>query len=310
MAQNAIPVIDFSSFKSTDQIKNPDAVRKLATELCEALSTVGFAYIANSGITENEIAQAQKVSEEFFSLPADTKRPFARIDGDANHGWVALERESVNPERPGDLKECFNVTPLHAKMWPDDCVTGFKQHTMAFFNRCCDLAHRVLYVMAVGLDVSDFSYFRKCHNILAVPNATTMRYLYYPALKDVSIKPNQVRCGEHSDYGSITLLFQDEVGGLEVKMRSGEYVPATPIPNTVLLNVADLMQRWTGDRLVSTRHRVMLPDSSESWTKVRQSIAFFVHPDDSCLIECIDGSNKYPPVNALDYLKSRFAVTY
>lgn len=307
---HSIPIIDFSSFKSIDQIEDVDVIKPLARELVEALSTIGFAYLTNFCISQDIINKARTVSEKFFALPVEIKKPFARINGDANHGWVALESESVNPERPGDLKECFNVTPLHAKQWPDNYVHDFKNTTMKFFEQCTELTHRILYAIAIGLDLADFNYFRKCHNILQTSNITTLRYLYYPSLKEVPLKSNQVRCGEHSDYGSITLLFQDDVGGLEVCTQSGEYVPAIPLPNTILLNVADLMQRWTGDKLLSTKHRVMLPNDAVCWSKIRQSMAFFVHPDDDCMVECISGGKEYPPVNALAYLKSRFAVTY
>ncbi|MBN3307812.1 YQK1 protein, partial [Amia calva] len=131
-------------------------------------------------------------------------------------------------------------------------------------------------------------------------NPTGLRTLYYPPVDRSSVKEGQIRCGEHSDYGSITLLFQSS--------EAGVYISAPPIPGTVLINIADLMQRWTCDRFVSAKHRVLLPADDDKTT--RQSMPFFVHPDDDAIISCFDGSNKYPPINSLDYLNERFYASY
>ncbi|KAF0040419.1 hypothetical protein F2P81_006317 [Scophthalmus maximus] len=138
-------------------------------------------------------------------------------------------------------------------------------------------------------------------------NGTTLRSLYYPPVNSEKAKEGQLRCGEHSDYGSITLLFQRSEG-LQVRRRSGEFMCAPCVPGTVLINIADLMQRWTSDQLVSVVHRVLLPPAGDSST--RQSLAFFAQPDDVAVITCCDGSNKYPPVSSGDFLKERFNDSY
>uniref|UniRef100_A0AAR2JCD7 Fe2OG dioxygenase domain-containing protein n=1 Tax=Pygocentrus nattereri TaxID=42514 RepID=A0AAR2JCD7_PYGNA len=139
-------------------------------------------------------------------------------------------------------------------------------------------------------------------------NCTSLRALYYPPVKRETVKEDQIRCGEHSDYGSITLLFQSHEGGLQVMNRKGEFISAPSIPGTVLVNIADLMQRWTSDVFVSAVHRVLLPPEGD--LRTRQSLTFFVQPDNDAKISCCDGSNKYPPVRSWDYLQSRFNDTY
>ncbi|XP_073709634.1 uncharacterized protein [Misgurnus anguillicaudatus] len=251
------------------------------------------------------------VSKKFFSLPENMKTPFKRgnFSCDVNHGWVSLETESLNPLRPGDLKEAFNITSMKADInWPFEGVEDFRDVHMSFFLRCKDLSLRVLRVMALGLGL-DADVFLKAHKHIATDmNRTTLRTLYYPPVKSDCAKQDQVRCGEHSDYGSITLVFQSPEGGLQVLSRTGEYISAPAIPGTVLINIADLMQRWTSDVFVSAVHRVLLHPEGNSNT--RQSLAFFVHPDDEANISCCDGSDKYPPVNSLDYLLSRFKDSY
>ncbi len=118
-----------------------------------------------------------------------------------------------------------------------------------------------------------------------------------------------MRCGEHTDYGGITLLFQQKPG-LEVRKRDGTYVRVPLVDGGILVNIGDLMQRWTSDAYTAARHCVHMDDSVEERGKTRQSIVFFGHPDNEAIIECIDKSNKYPPITALDYLNMRFSLTY
>ncbi|MEI1373380.1 MAG: 2OG-Fe(II) oxygenase family protein [Nostoc sp.] len=127
-------------------------------------------------------------------------------------------------------------------------------------------------------------------------------------------KPGQVRAGEHSDYGSITLLFQDDVGGLEVQTASGEWIAAPTIPDTVIVNTGDLIQRWTNHVFCSTKHRVMIP-SDNRVNQSRYSVAFFCHPNDHTEIACLESCQKeqspiYPPILAREYLLSRLQATY
>jgi isopenicillin N synthase-like dioxygenase len=129
----------------------------------------------------------------------------------------------------------------------------------------------------------------------------------------------QVRAGEHTDYGSITLLFQDDRGGLQVKSPNGTFVDATPIPGTVVVNAGDLLARWSNDTIKSTLHRVVEPPAPEEGDvhPARYSIAYFCNPNFSSYIKAIDGTfgaekgeKKYPGINSGDYLVQRLAATY
>ncbi|CAK8694943.1 unnamed protein product [Clavelina lepadiformis] len=139
--------------------------------------------------------------------------------------------------------------------------------------------------LGVGMELKDQHFFEKCHSLIHKPgNSTTLRTLFYPTLPSI-LKPNQIRLGEHSDYGSITLLFQDNVGGLQVQNLQGEYVNATPIDDTVLINIGDLFELWTQSKLKSTKHRVLIPEDELRRGIPRRSLAYFVHPDDEVLID-------------------------
>ncbi|XP_065139137.1 uncharacterized protein [Paramisgurnus dabryanus] len=306
-----IPIVDFSVYERENTHVSDDKLEKLVEELRSAFTDVGFVYLKNTGIHQEEVDKVMSVSKKFFSLPEYKKAPFTRgsFSCNGNHGWISLKTESLNPRRPGDLKEAFNTASLSANInWPSEGVEDFRDIQVSFFLRCKDLSLRVLRVMALGLDL-DADVFLKAHKHIGTDvNRTTLRTLYYPPVKSEFVTQDQLRCGEHSDYGSITLVFQSPEGGLQVLSRTGEYISAPAIPGTVLVNIADLMQRWTSDLYVSAVHRVLLPPEGDSNT--RQSLAFFVQPDDEAIVSCCDGSDKYPPVNSLDYLLSRFKDSY
>lgn len=315
--ESTIPIIDLSAMclGKTAESSTALEIRQLADEIYRAFCTVGFVYIKNHGIPREKIDKVFKLCDEFFQLDPTVKQKYARPASGSSHGWVAFEREKVSPDRPADHKEAFNITEpqTHQRAWPDDEVPNFQNEIASFFDICVDLSLKILHIMALGLQLEDPDLFTNTHKIMASSkNSTTLRLLHYPCLpEDKIIKPGQIRCGEHTDYGSITLLFQDNMPGLEVlPLGCSEYVPAPPLPGAIVVNVADLMQRWTGDRLKSTRHRVSIP-SEECHRRVpRRSLAFFVHPDDDTVIECLDGSQKYPPITAYDYLWQRLKATY
>ncbi|KAM7415089.1 hypothetical protein PAMA_019764 [Pampus argenteus] len=308
----SIPVLDFSvcSLNESKDVSG-DQMRKLSEEMKTAFMEVGFVFLKNTGITQEEVDRVMDISKKFFLQPDELKQPFSRksFAHSLNHGWVSMETERLDPRRPGDLKEAFNIASLRPDMkWPSaDAVSGFQEIQTSFFWRCKELSLRVLKVMAHSLGL-DPEVFLSTHRLMGTDeNGTTLRSLYYPLVNSQQAKEGQLRCGEHSDYGSITLLFQSSEG-LQVRRRSGEFICAPRIPGAVLINIADLMQRWTGDQFVSVRHRVLLPPAGDSST--RQSLAFFVHPDDEALITCCDGSNRYPPITAGAYLIERFNESY
>ncbi|KAM7002785.1 uncharacterized protein LKV04_004005 isoform 2-T2 [Tautogolabrus adspersus] len=306
----SIPVVDFGAYS----INQPDVSDKhlhiLSKQLKTAFTEVGFVFLTNTGISHEEVDRVMDISEKFFLQPDELKQPFSRksFAKVPNHGWVSLETERLNQRRPGDLKEAFNVVSLQPDIkWPSGAVKSFQEIYSPFYLHCKELALRVLRVMAHSLDLDPEVFLSVHRHVGTSENGSTLRSLYYPPVISGEAKKDQLRCGEHSDYGTITLVFQGSEG-LQVLSRSGEFIDAPCIPGAVLLNIADLMQRWTSDRFVSARHRVLLPPAGN--LRTRQSLAFFVHPDNEALISCCDGSDKYPPITAGDYLIERFKKSY
>lgn len=298
-----IPVIDLAAFTNGDETTR----QIIAKQIYQACHEIGFMYLQNSGISQNLLQQVFTQSKSFFNLPLAVKQQLAWSNEFKNTGYVGIEKERLNPNKPGDLKEAFNldkaelVSPLLSSISP-----AKNPEILAFYEVCIEIANIVLQAFALALKLpTDF--FTTRHN----QQQHTLRLLHYPPL-ELPAKPEQVRAGEHSDYGSITLLFQDEIGGLEVQTTTGEWIAAPSIPDTVVVNTGDLMQRWTNHIFCSTKHRVIIPDDNRV-KQSRYSIAFFCHPNYDTEIACLDVHKDqpiYPPILAGEYLLQRLQATY
>lgn len=242
--------------------------------------------------------------DKFFTLSKNLKKKYGKKDELDSNGWEALEREITDPTKPGDLKESFDISAFDDKKfrWPVE-VPELQTTVKSLFDLLSRLGDRVLSAMAIGLGLPA-DVFKSYYKDVGTLNGTALlRFNYYPRITDIKhIKPGQIRCGEHTDYGGITLLFQDDAGGLEVVNREKKFVPATPIQGTILVNIADLMQRWTADKFVSTVHRVIIPEEELKRSTPRRSVAFFYDPDWNAKITCLDGSNKYPKIKCGKYV--------
>jgi len=325
-----MPLIDFSPF-----LDGPPA-KKLATaqSVLHAFKNSGFLYLQNHGIPPDTVSTVFERSAEFFKRPQHEKDSLSWTTPQSNRGYVIAGREKVtqssDPDEIAklratnpDLKESMEIgregVPGLPNQWPDRLDRQgdeFTQTMKAFFDTCKDLHINVMRAIALGMGL-DEHFFDKFTD----GGDNNLRLLHYPpVLKSVfQDNPGQVRAGEHSDYGSITLLFQDNVGGLEVKGPKGNFVRATPIENTIVVNAGDLLSRWSNDEIKSTKHRVVQPpakpeDESDTYP-ARYSIAYFCNPNFDRYIEALPTTweatgKKYQGINSGDYLVQRLAATY
>ena len=304
-----IPIIDFGAHglhvKDTSIIDN-DALVALGEEVKHSFSTIGFAYLKNHGVDEKLISDFMRVSREFFEQPMEEKEKCG-MSKEIKSGWLGSEQETLNQDRPADLKESYSYAPSYEpKVWPS--TENFEVLAKRMFETCTELFYRFLDVLSHGLKLPP-EFMRNAHRLIGQKgNPTALRTLYYPPLQE-NAKAGQVRLGEHTDYGTVTFLFQDDIGGLDVK-SDGRFIPATPISGTVLVNIGCLLQQWTSDTLVATTHRVLIPEEEIRRRKCRQSIVFFSLSDDEFLVKCLDGSDKYEPIKTIDYLNYRFNQAY
>jgi isopenicillin N synthase-like dioxygenase len=313
-----IPIIDFVPFIKGDA----GSQRSIAQQVYQACHEIGFMYLRNYGISPTLIDKLFIQSKQFFDLALEVKNQLAWSDEFSDQGYVGVEREHLDPDKPGDLKEAFNVrkevdfderstedrSPLILNRWPPG-QDDFRETVLEFYQACVQAADTICQAFAIALHLPK-SFFSERHT----DQNHTLRLLHYPPLEQLP-KPGQVRAGEHSDYGSFALLFQDEVAGLEVCTAQGQWIAAPCIPDTILVNTGDLMQRWTNHIFCSTKHRVMIP-SDEQVKRSRYSVAFFCDPNYNTEIACLESCKEpnrpplYPPITAGDYLLSRIYATF
>jgi len=198
---------------------------------------------------------------------------------------------------------------------PDGVLPGFKETCLDFFWECNKTKFKVMSALAVGLDLPA-NYFDEYHQ---KPD-NQLRLLHYPSVPTESLKKEEVtRIDAHSDFCSMTLLLQDDVGGLEVEnpKRPGEFLPVTPVKDGLIVNAGDFMMRWSNDLIKSTIHRVRAPPGQLGpVTPDRFSIVYFCATDFETVVECLPGTyseenpKKYKPISALNYIMERLAANY
>lgn len=322
-----IPLIDFSAFLNG----NPEQRKETAKAILDGFQTAGFIYLKGLPIDAASRQHAFETSAKYFRLPTEEKMKHCWTTPEANRGYSAPGREKttsltdledIKKLREGnpDIKESLEIgregEPDHPNHWPEEKgeLVGFRASMLAFHDQCKALHMEVMRAIAVGMGI-DEAYF----DAFTDAGDNTLRLLHYPEVrKDVfTVNPGQVRAGAHSDYGSITLLFQDSRGGLQVQGPTGAFVDATPIPDTCVVNAGDLLARWSNDTIKSTIHRVVEPPSGDGDVyPARYSIAYFCNPNFSSHIEAIPGTfaaesdKKYPGINSGDYLVQRLTATY
>ncbi|HXC59268.1 MAG TPA: 2OG-Fe(II) oxygenase family protein [Steroidobacteraceae bacterium] len=300
--QSLVPIVDLLQPEGL-----PADPQRIVAAMADALEHHGFMYLRGHSLGPR-VESAFEMSRRFFALDHATKMRSRYQQIDANFGYQGLEIESLDPTNAPDLKETFTMRnapalPAEDARWPD---VAFRTQAVDFYQAALAQVHGLLALMAQALDLPQ-QFFTPLHR----GENVTLRYLHYPA-GVAQRDQRQLGAGEHTDYGSITLLFQDEVGGLEVCGRDGRWIAAPPIPGCAVINTGDLMERWTNGRFRSTPHRVR----PIAGARDRYSIALFVDPDSDtrveCIPSCVDAGHpaRYPPVTAGEHLHRRIAATH
>ena len=311
---STIPVIDIAPLVTG----SPEQAQAVATALGQACREVGFFYVTGHGIPPTLRARVFDNSAAFFSGPASIREAASFSGPGGNRGYIRLGGEALDPDKPADVKEAFNIglelapdepeliarAPFRAaNLWPD--MPGFRDTMLDYFNRVwrlgCDL-HRG-FALDLGLEPDFFE------SKLDKPIAT-LRLLHYPPVEGV-LSEGQLGAGVHTDYGNVTLLATDAVGGLMVQDRSGRWLDAPVIPDAFVCNIGDCLMRWSNDVYVSTPHKVVSPPGKD-----RYSVAFFLDPNPDAMVACLptctssDRPAKYAPITGAEFLRSRLEPTY
>ena len=284
-----IPVIDFTSETVLDEIR-------------EAYTTVGFAVFTNtlSVVDECTMHEWFDYMKQFFELELETKKKYS-YQSENNLGYSVMGAENVDPTAPKDMKESFNYnnTRMPTELWPTEVdlkTTGLETIRIAD-ELTLDILEKFDTILDTGTTLVD------AHQD---PYNTT-RVIHYPAYTG-PLEDKQMRIGEHSDYGTITLLWQiNDVPGLEVQDLGGAWHPVPYAEDGVVVNIGDLLQRWTNDYFVSTKHRVVNTHIDQT----RYSMPHFVDPTPGTIVQNLRNEpNKYDPIESKEYLMWRLAQSY
>jgi len=287
-----IPVIDYND-------------ENWRTSIEDAYTSVGFAVFTNCLTKPDKSDMIEWFSEmkEFFNLPDETKKSYP-YEGDTNLGYSMVGDENVDPTAPKDIKESFNYnnTRMNENQWPSE-LPKFKESALRSIEIADKFTLSILDRFDRILDPSK-STLVDAH----MEPYNTTRVIHYPAYHG-KIDDRQMRIGEHSDYGTITLLWQiNDVPGLEVQDLTGAWHPVPYDADGVVVNIGDLLQRWTNDHFKSTKHRVV----NTHIDKTRFSMPHFVDPTPGTMVENMRGFEeaKYDPIESKEYLMWRLAQSY
>ena len=261
-----LPVIDLRSAAAS--------TGGAASAIDAALRGAGFFAVTGHGVPAAVVTAAFDASRRLFALAEETKRRWYIQQG---RGFDPIGWQALDPTQPPDLKESFylGVDRFVPNQWPDEAlVPGFRTALQGYSAEMDRVARQLmgLFGAALGLPAGHFDAF------MQQPMCTT-RLLHYPPQPAVAA-PGQIGCGAHTDWGALTLLAQDDAGGLQVH-TAGDWHDVAPLPGALVVNVGDLMQRWTNDRWRSTLHRVINRRAGRD----RWSIAYFFDLDADVRIE-------------------------
>jgi isopenicillin N synthase-like dioxygenase len=320
-AMAGVPVVDLAGARGGD----PVARRQAAAAIDAACREIGFFAIVGHGVPETLVDDVRRVAHAFFELPPADKLAARHPEAGMNRGYHAAGHESLaaanDAAAPPDLKEYFHVGPVDVgddpyytsalgrrhfapNRWPA-APTGFERAMTAYYRTMSGLVTFLMRLATSALGVDERFFDDKVDRSIG-----TMRLNYYPA-QPVAPRPGQLRAGAHTDYGGFTILTGEDVpGGLQVRTRGGRWVDVRTTPTTFVVNIGDLLMRWTNDRWLSTMHRVVNPPGGEAG-RARLSIAFFNHPNYNVTIECLpsQGPARHPPVLSGEYRDTKYAKT-
>ena len=288
-----IPIINFG-----------DMDLAVSRRMDKAFREVGFAVFTNvydRWLTDFDLWEES--IKQFFNLPPEIKSKYAYSGVEKNLGYSEMGTEWLHPDRPGDLKEAYNWKApydMEDKYWPTE---------LPLFRTQAEKIERIMRVLSFEfMDRFELALGLKKGFLVEkhLYGTTTARILHYPKY-DGPIEDQQLRGNEHTDYDTFTMLFRfQDCGGLFVKPINDDWVEVPVIDNSIVLNIADMFQRWTNDTYISTPHKVM-----NVLDKPRYSMPYFVGPNKDTIVKNLTKQpDKYEPISSYEYLLWRLKQSY
>ncbi|GHB33585.1 isopenicillin N synthase family dioxygenase [Mongoliitalea lutea] len=294
-----IPSLDLADFTSGDASKKAAFVNKLG----DAYQNIGFVAIKGHGLSKELQDRLYSVIKEFFTFSDEVKTQYEKPEIGFQRGYTGKGKEHAKGRNTGDLKEFYHVgqelsdipdsDPIKAEypanIWPAE-LPEFKEVALEIYKTLEAAGKNMLKAIALHLGLEE-DYFE---DKVAYGNSILRQIHYFPIENPEEVPADAVRAAEHGDINLITLLMGASADGLQVLRRDGKWIPITALPDQLVVNVGDMLERLTNKKLKSTIHRVVNPPRELMHTS-RYSIPFFMHPrsemDLTCLDSCVDEQN-------------------
>lgn len=305
----SIPVVNLADFTSGD----PQLKQAFVAQLGIAYEEVGFVAVKNHGISDELIADLYKYVQQFFALPSDAKKQYEVPGLAGQRGYTSFGKEHAKGSDAPDLKEFFQFGQIVEdndpikKEYPDNVqvkdVAPFNPTFVKAYRAFEKSGKSLLQAIAIYLGLDEHYFDPYIHN-----GNSILRAIHYPPITQEP--KSAIRAEQHEDINLITLLVGASADGLQILTKKNEWVGVTSLPEQIVVNVGDMLQRLTNNKLKSTTHRVINPPR-EKWHTSRFSIPFFLHPKSemslATLDSCVDAGHPkaYPDATAGEYLDER-----
>lgn len=309
-----VPSLDLADFTSGDEAKK----KKFVADLGAAYNNIGFVAIKNHYLTDDLSAKLYEVIKKFFALPDAVKQKYEIPGLAGQRGYIGKGKEHAKGRNTGDLKEFYHIgqeveddDPIKKEypdnVWPDE-ITEFKAIGLEVYRRLEKTGVYMLRAIALYLGLPENYFDAKVRH----GNSILRPIHYFPIENPEAVPADAVRAAEHGDINLITLLMGASADGLQVLRRDGKWIPITALPEQLVVNVGDMLERHTNKKLKSTIHRVVNPPK-EKMNTPRYSIPFFMHPRSemslAALPGCVDEEHPklWPDITAGEFLDERLA---
>ena len=330
MPMTAIQTIDIGPFLSGV----PGEREHVVAQVADACERTGFLIISGHGIDEQELSRVLSLTEAFFDLPQAEKDRWHPAGGAKQRGYHGYETRglayTLDQDAPLDLRESLFLGPVDdhrehyaqipqaaaayaPNIYPDN-PSALRESLIGLYRQLDRLSADLLRIFACALGLRDDFFADKIDRHFSI-----FACHHYPPLP-APPKPGQLRTGAHTDFGALTILAMTEAtGGLEVCTDDGGddvWMPVQPAPGELVVNLGDMMARWTADAWVSTLHRVANPGAIEDPASRRQTLGYFMHPNYDARIECLnprgagDVAQKYPPITAGEHIRMKIEKSH
>jgi isopenicillin N synthase-like dioxygenase len=322
-----IPAIDVSPFLAGD----PEGSARVARAVARACEEIGFVVISGHGVPQETLDSLFERGFAFFDQPTEVKNRWAPTGEAKQRGYHPLATRGLSAtlgkDAPKDLRESIFIGPIddrradyahlpeastaYAPNVIPDRPDGVDAALVGMYRAFERLGADLMRIFAVALEMPEDHFAPLLDKHFAVLSTH-----HYPALTEPPL-PGQLRTGEHTDYGALTILAMTQAnGGLEARRADGTWLPVQPGPGELVVNLGDMMQRWTNDRWVSTLHRVVTPENLNDAMSRRISVGYFMHPNYDAEITCIPTclhpgeAPKYPPITAGGHIRAKIDASH